>query len=143
MSAPNNTEWPERDIVLLRKLWDEDGLSASEIGAILKRSKNAIISKVHRLELSVRKEAPKRAALVALRKAQVFKPKSSVPLPAVTADTRSITAKLMGDPPRGRSALDKRNIAPVDNPVYLSRVVDLGSRPVHMEDHLLSRRVVQ
>jgi hypothetical protein len=142
VSAPTDTEWLEADVIILRKLWDADGLSASEIGVILKRSKNAVISKVHRLELAARKEAPKRAARIAQRNAHVFKPKSAVPLPAAFEDTRSITGKLMGDPPRGRSALDKRNFAPVDNPVYLSRVVDLASRPVHMEDHHVSRRVV-
>ena len=45
-----NTGWTEKESQILKKLW-EDGQSASKCGAILKRSRNAVISKVHRMGL--------------------------------------------------------------------------------------------
>lgn len=43
------TPWTKDEITLVIRLWDE-GLSASEIGARLdpRRSRNAVIGKVHR-----------------------------------------------------------------------------------------------
>lgn len=45
--------WSERDDALARKLWAE-GLSASEIGAQLGRTRNAVIGRVRRLKLQKR-----------------------------------------------------------------------------------------
>lgn len=50
-------EWTEHELNLLRELW-ESGLSSTEIGhRIGGRSKNSIIGKAHRLNLSLRPHA--------------------------------------------------------------------------------------
>lgn len=46
-------EWSAEQIQTLRRLWDE-GLSASNIGKALRRSKNSIVGKAHRLGLPKR-----------------------------------------------------------------------------------------
>ena len=51
---PNDTRWTDVNIAKLRKLWDED-LSTAEIGRCLNVSKNAVVGKAHRLDLSTRK----------------------------------------------------------------------------------------
>jgi len=53
-------EWNDTLIARLRALWDE-GLSTAEIGRRLGFSKNAVIGKAHRLDLSPRR-SPIRAA---------------------------------------------------------------------------------
>ncbi|GJM00218.1 MAG: hypothetical protein DHS20C07_18970 [Methyloligella sp.] len=62
-----NTGWTEKESQILKKLWEE-GQSASKCGAILKRSRSAIIGKVHRMGIkshgpniirSPRKKTPK------------------------------------------------------------------------------------
>jgi GcrA cell cycle regulator len=50
----NNTEWTDVNVAELRKLWDE-GLSTAEIGRCLNISKNAVVGKAHRLNLTTRK----------------------------------------------------------------------------------------
>ena len=50
MYGNNDATWTETTITRLRELWSE-GISASEIGRRLGISKNAVIGKVHRLEL--------------------------------------------------------------------------------------------
>jgi GcrA cell cycle regulator len=45
--------WTDLKIERLRSLWD-DGLSASAIGRALNLSKNAVVGKAHRLDLSAR-----------------------------------------------------------------------------------------
>jgi GcrA cell cycle regulator len=59
-------EWTEGTIVRLRELWDE-GHSTAEIGRRLGFSKNAIVGKAHRLDLSarpspIRREIPEQEA---------------------------------------------------------------------------------
>src|ERR1700761_5017382 len=46
-------EWAEETIIRLRELWDQ-GLSTAEIGRRLGVSKNAIVGKAHRLDLTAR-----------------------------------------------------------------------------------------
>ena len=50
MYGIDDATWTETTIARLRELWSE-GISASEIGRRLGISKNAVIGKVHRLEL--------------------------------------------------------------------------------------------
>ncbi len=45
------SDWPEREIQQLKKLWDE-GLSTSLIANEMHRSRNAIIGKAHRLGMT-------------------------------------------------------------------------------------------
>lgn len=53
--APAEGRWSPDRIALLRRLWLEDGLSASEIAPRLGVSRNAVLGKVHRLGLSNRR----------------------------------------------------------------------------------------
>jgi len=55
------TDWDDQQIAQLRKLW-ADGLTTSQIGAVMRLSKNAIIGKVHRLGLPSRPSPIKRGA---------------------------------------------------------------------------------
>jgi GcrA cell cycle regulator len=48
-----NPSWPAEDDALLRQLWD-DKLSSRVIGKIMKRSKNAVVGRAHRLLLTPR-----------------------------------------------------------------------------------------
>ncbi len=50
----NDIRWTDVAIAEIRKLWDE-GLSTAEIGRRLKISKNAVVGKAHRLNLTARK----------------------------------------------------------------------------------------
>jgi GcrA cell cycle regulator len=52
----HSTDWPAREIATLRRLWDE-GVSTNEIGRRMGLTKNAIVGKAHRLDLSER-ESP-------------------------------------------------------------------------------------
>ncbi len=49
-----DTDWSDAHIADLRRLWVEEGHSASIIGGMLGRTRNAVIGKVHRLGLPVR-----------------------------------------------------------------------------------------
>lgn len=51
--------WNEESIEILKTLWEEDDLSAKEIGQEIKMSKNAVIGKAHRLGLSRKTHAPR------------------------------------------------------------------------------------
>jgi GcrA cell cycle regulator len=50
----NHSQWNDVTIAELRKLWDE-GHSTAEIGRCLNVSKNAVVGKAHRLNLTTRK----------------------------------------------------------------------------------------
>jgi len=50
----NDTRWTDITIAELRKLWDA-GLPTAEIGRCLRISKNAVVGKAHRLNLTTRK----------------------------------------------------------------------------------------
>ena len=45
--------WTDEDVQNLKKFWSE-GLSTAEIGRLINKSKNAVVGKAHRLELSAR-----------------------------------------------------------------------------------------
>lgn len=61
----------------------------------------------------------------------------------VPADTRPMSARLLGDPLPGRSALDKQKIALVDRAVEKGLSLDAAKVVSSMEDHLVTGRVVQ
>ncbi|MBI2717282.1 MAG: GcrA cell cycle regulator [Rhizobiales bacterium] len=63
--------WTDERVELLKKLWSE-GLSASQIAARLSQgvTRNAVIGKVHRLNLSGRVQQPRTVAPRAPRKAR-------------------------------------------------------------------------
>lgn len=103
MSAPTGTAWPPEQVALVLRLWNEDGLSAREIGAIVGRSKNAVIGIVHRGN----RRSPGR---VLVRPAKV---RERFAAPEDIADTRSMFARMMGDPLPGRSALDLSRVKAV------------------------------
>lgn len=52
-SSYRGESWPARDLDQLSRLWDE-GLTASQIGLRMGRSKNSIVGKAHRLDLPSR-----------------------------------------------------------------------------------------
>jgi len=63
-SAPNNDQWNGAKVQLLKKLWNEMGLSGTQIAELLGTTRNAVVGKVFRLGLSKRnsvlsKRAPK------------------------------------------------------------------------------------
>ena len=55
--------WPETKDVELRKLWD-DGLSSAAIGRIMHKTKNSVISRARRLDLSSRPSPIPRPGIV-------------------------------------------------------------------------------
>src|SRR5579871_2835385 len=59
--------WSEETILRLRELW-EQGLSTAEIGRRLGVSKNAIVGKAHRLDLTARPSPIRREASVRLER---------------------------------------------------------------------------
>ena len=54
--------WTAERIALLTDLWNIKGLSASECGAVLKITRDAVIGKVHRIPLLARKNPVKQYA---------------------------------------------------------------------------------
>jgi GcrA cell cycle regulator len=55
--------WTDERVELLKKLWNDDGLSASQIAAEFGGiTRNAVIGKVHRLGLSGRAKSPSAAS---------------------------------------------------------------------------------
>jgi hypothetical protein len=54
------------------------------------------------------KAAMRQAAIDNQHRVETYKPKPKEELPAIPADTRSLTARLMGDPLPGRSFLDMK-----------------------------------
>jgi hypothetical protein len=109
MSAPTDTEWSEQDIDRLQDMWDVQRLPASQIAVALGRSRSAIVGKVRRLNFSRRRRSPvfsfvpeKRQRLSAAMSNRIL---AQV---VIIHDTRSVTARMMGDPLPGRSALDQK-----------------------------------
>lgn len=116
MSAPKDTEWSEREIDRLQEMWDEQGLSASEIAVVLRRSRSAVVGKVRRLHLSRRRRSPVKSFVAEKRPRRPWKHDSGL-VPEAIDDTRSFTARLMGDLLPGRSALDKKSRSPRVSPI--------------------------
>lgn len=105
--------WTKADLAQLTRLWEVDGLTASEIAAVMGRTRNAIIGRVRRMNLSRR--APGFRAADRERRSTVNPTYRAKPKPV--RDTRDWFSRMMGDPLPGRSALDrKRNtLLPVCN----------------------------
>lgn len=53
--------WTRSQIALLGKLWNDDGLTASQCASVLGVTRNAVIGKVHRENYPKRKQTPKAA----------------------------------------------------------------------------------
>lgn len=83
--------WTPELISTLRRLWDE-GASTAEIGRQLGISKNAVVGKAHRLELSARPSPIKRAEVVT-------PPPAAAPTPAKAARPKGPSCQWpIGDP---------------------------------------------
>lgn len=112
------TSWTDEDIATVERLWNE-GLSASEIAAKInagkrfdKKTRNAVIGKVHRLGLSGRyvehrKAAPVRASITSMSSGQKSKAVKKVsplalvpvePLPAEDTPPANLIALVDLDP---------------------------------------------
>lgn len=89
--------WTEEDSQQLIEL-AESGKSAIEIGDIMGRKASTI--RAHAKNLRLQLERPKRV--------RSNMGASVAPLPPAPAVHRSRTARLFGDPPIGRSALDQK-----------------------------------
>lgn len=55
-SIPFQTTWNEEQEIELKRLWEEEGLSAGQIAAQTGRTRNAVIGKVHRMGLLKRRD---------------------------------------------------------------------------------------
>lgn len=82
--------WVQEDIELLKTLWEEDKLSASQIGRELRMTRNAIIGKANRLGLTRKSKAgkagrPQRAASSRIIKHSGFIMRTLQPKPAPIA----------------------------------------------------------
>lgn len=58
--------WTKAEEAELRKLWEVQGKTATQVGAILKCSRNAVIGKVHRMKLVKRKPKAVKVAIKAV-----------------------------------------------------------------------------
>ena len=67
--------WLKNEDDQLRKLWN-DGLSAAQIGQLMSRSKNGVLGRAHRLELTARGQP---SAFVTPRPATSREPRPAVP----------------------------------------------------------------
>jgi GcrA cell cycle regulator len=82
------THWTEQDEAILTRLWNA-GQSGSQIAKVLRISRNAVIGKVHRLELPHRETVARRIPVAHILKPKEQRPPrkvapliSVVPLPA-------------------------------------------------------------
>jgi GcrA cell cycle regulator len=110
--------WTDERVEQLKKLWGEDGLSASQIAAELGGiTRNAVIGKVHRLGLSGRAKAPS-SAVPRQRK------------PRATSQFRTARPVARGNTALARHALAYMEIeAEVESePELLDNVIPIGQR---------------
>ena len=110
-----NYDWSENAVARLRELWSE-GHSTAEIGRRLGVSKNAVVGKAHRLDLSARPSPIKGGAPIGSqpRQAKVIpKLTDMVPLPscAPTPCEAAAAARREPRPPRAPVAPVARNLA--------------------------------
>jgi hypothetical protein len=59
--------WTDEKVSHLRRLWDDETLSARMIAAELGCSRNAVLGKAHRLELADKQRGPSAASVVSRR----------------------------------------------------------------------------
>src|SRR5688572_5737070 len=99
-------EWSTDEDALLCKLWRNDGLSGREIGAIIGKSRSAILGRARRLDLPLRNPATAKPRSRLWSKKEASQPTYTRRVkPQFVEDSRSVTSRLMGDPLPGRSAL--------------------------------------
>lgn len=67
------THWTEQDEATLTRLWNA-GQSGSQIAKVLRVSRNAVIGKVHRLELPPRKTVARRIPVAHIRQPKKQRP---------------------------------------------------------------------
>lgn len=102
-----SADWTPDRLDRLTALW-RDGLSQSQIGAVLGVTRNVIASKVRRIGLTPRLVPQWRPDTSKRKKPVVLiepEPCNPIYLPD---DTRDFTARFFDDPLPGRSALDRR-----------------------------------
>jgi GcrA cell cycle regulator len=75
-----NFTWTEANIDLLKRLWSE-GATSRECGLILGISRNAVLGKVHRLDLAERAPSPPRFKVLksGLKIKRIPKPQKQIP----------------------------------------------------------------
>lgn len=97
---PVYPEWNEHSVVRLRMLWDA-GHSAAQIGRMIGRSKNSVVGKAHRLDLSARPDPIARDGIAKPRTPRPSRAKgvTLAPLFALLDDPIVLAA-----PPRERPA---------------------------------------
>ncbi len=86
----SDTDWTDDTIARLRALWDE-GHATAEIGRRMGITKNAVVGKAHRLELTGRESPIRRGASAASPPRQRRTAKPSLP-PLASALTRPVAA---------------------------------------------------
>jgi GcrA cell cycle regulator len=112
-------EWPEDVTARLRVLWDE-GHSTSEIGRRLGVSKNAIVGKAHRLDLTARPSPIKRSGMGSYVPApRPIAPKVTLPTLASTASAPVVPKPVFVQPPKPQIPL------PLPNPIARGRCLYL------------------
>ena len=105
--------WTDEDIKKLTQLW-EQGLSTVAIGLALGIIKNAVIGKVHRLQLQARPSPIRTAGKPAPKKATLAK-KSAKPAPskATKAPAKATPTSSKKTAPAAQKAVAKKPSAPV------------------------------
>jgi GcrA cell cycle regulator len=120
--------WNEETILRLRELWDQ-GLSTAEIGRRLGVSKNAIVGKAHRLDLTarpspIRREPmarPERPAPALRVSAPTLPPLPSAVLPPIAAIPSPRPVPSLRPSPPPRPVAPPPPIRPVAAPAALRR----------------------
>ena len=109
-----NYDWSETAVTRLRELWSE-GHSTAEIGRRLGVSKNAVVGKAHRLDLSARPSPIKGGAPIGSRPRQakaIPKLTDMLPLPSCAPTPCEAAAPLRREPrPPQAVAAVVRNLA--------------------------------
>ena len=93
-------EWTEELITHLRALWDE-GRSTAEIGRVIGMSKNAVVGKAHRLNLTARPSPIRREPGAAIfRPRPISRGPTLPPLPAMRMERSPMLRPRPASPPK-------------------------------------------
>lgn len=93
-------EWTEELITHLRALWDE-GRSTAEIGRVIGMSKNAVVGKAHRLNLTARPSPIRREPGAAVfRPRPISRGPTLPPLPAIRTERSPVLRPRPASPPK-------------------------------------------